>query len=199
MCKLNVFVALGLEHRSTAADTENGGARNNNTPTEVLTVENRTTNLSSPETSPNFHTDIAFEEREPSDNSSEVSSNSSNQGHTDRVQANNLQPVAAVNHPYDSHVASNQQTRIENSKQIEENPPTPAYEPAEIGMLESDISPSHIPLTLKTVVSSSSSSPRTDTESRNTTPLPGIEEVIRQPGFVNESFQDEENTVKNDK
>lgn len=120
--------------------------------------------------------------------------------------------MAAVNHPYDSN-AMNQHITTQ-SEQIEENPPTPAYEPAgndnlesdtweskssESNILESEISPSHIPLTLKTVVNSSSSSPRTDTESRNTTPLPGIEEVIRQPGVVNESFQDDENTVKNDK
>ena len=106
----------------------------------------------------------------------------SNQGHgagrgeevEEHIQ-NNTERVAE-NHPFDSNT--------ENNNHHQEN--------------LTQVSPSHVPLTL-TRISNSSSSPRSEDSrntsgSRNTTPLPGIEEIVRNPGVVNETFEEDDGT-----
>lgn len=156
MCKLNVFVALGLEQRgNSSSDAENGNTDTSPNPVWT-TIENQTTSLNNDDV---INNDIAFQEESlHSDDNSSTSSN-------------HQAPQMPPSHPFDrSHSETlHQQTN------------------------EEEVSPSHVPLTL-TRVDTSSSSPRTDTSSRNTTPLPGIEEVLPS-GNVNQVFQDDDGRI----
>ena len=120
-------------------------------------------------------TSSVFEQAESEDNSSEVGSN---QGHGREEEVEHIQNNAervAENHPFDSNAENN------NNQDF------------------SEVSPSHVPLTL-TRISNSSSSPRSEHSRNTTSPLPGIEEVVRNnssPGVVNETFEDDETERKN--
>lgn len=112
MCKINIFVALGLETEEQAAANTTTG---NTNPTAVFTGEVSTTDLSNVD---NLHADIGFDERSRS--SSSISSNSNNTSTSNNHPEVDDSPLS----PSHLHVTETNNSRSSSSSHLQRAAPS---------------------------------------------------------------------------